>query len=105
MDGHICIVDFGLCKEGLSQDSKTYTFCGSPEYLAPELLSGNGYGLEVDWWALGTFIYEMLTGLPPFWEEDEELMQNKILTAPLTFPPHFSANIRDLLRGVRFNKN
>jgi len=101
MDGHVCLVDFGLCKEGLGVGAKTTTFCGSPEYLAPELLSGKGYGTEVDWWALGTFIYEMLTGLPPFWDEDEDQMQRKILQAPLKFPSFFSTSARDLLRGVR----
>lgn len=63
MQGHICLVDFGLCKTGLGFDTKTHTFCGSPEYIAPEVLRGEGYNKEVDWWALGTLIYEMLTGL------------------------------------------
>jgi serine/threonine protein kinase len=104
MQGHICLVDFGLCKTGLGFDTKTHTFCGSPEYIAPEVLRGEGYNKEVDWWALGTLIFEMLTGLPPFWSEDEDVMHNKIQYAPLQFPPNFSEAVKDLLRGL-LNRN
>lgn len=100
MHGHVCLVDFGLCKVGWQPSTLSYTFCGSAEYLSPELLRGKGYGKEVDWWALGTLIYEMLSGLPPFWDEDEEYMQKKIISAPLKLHKYFSPEAKDLLRKL-----
>ncbi|WEJ96255.1 Serine/threonine-protein kinase [Yamadazyma tenuis] len=84
--GHIALCDFGLCKLNMNNDDKTNTFCGTPEYLAPELLLNQGYTRSVDWWTLGTLLYEMLTGLPPFYDEDHTTMYRKILQNPLTFP-------------------
>jgi len=75
-DAHICITDFGLSKEIIS-DEVTHTFCGTPEYLAPEVLKGQGHGCPVDWWSLGTLIYEMLTGLPPFYSQNINIMYQK----------------------------
>eukprot|EP01094_Clydonella_sp_ATCC50884_P007025 TRINITY_DN1620_c0_g1_i4.p1 TRINITY_DN1620_c0_g1~~TRINITY_DN1620_c0_g1_i4.p1 ORF type:complete len:710 (+),score=219.36 TRINITY_DN1620_c0_g1_i4:56-2131(+) len=99
--GHVCLTDFGLVKEGVKYGDKTYTFCGSPEYLAPEILQNKGYARPVDWWALGTFLYEMLEGLPPFYDEDIMEMNRKILAAPLYFDPdHFSPEAKSLLRGL-----
>ena len=86
VDGHICMTDFGLCKEGLkSPTDKTETFCGTPEYLAPEILLGNGYGKAVDWWSFGSLLYEMIVGLPPFYSADVQEMYQKIISDPLTF--------------------
>lgn len=84
--GHIALCDFGLCKLDMKDDDKTNTFCGTPEYLAPELLHGQGYTKAVDWWTLGVLLYEMLTGLPPFYDENTNEMYRKILAEPLHFP-------------------
>ncbi|KAK4134043.1 Pkinase-domain-containing protein [Trichocladium antarcticum] len=86
--GHIALCDFGLCKLDMKDEDRTNTFCGTPEYLAPELLMGNGYNKTVDWWTLGVLLYEMLTGLPPFYDENTNEMYRKILSEPLHFPGH-----------------
>ncbi len=84
--GHIALCDFGLCKLDMKDEDRTNTFCGTPEYLAPELLLGQGYTKSVDWWTLGVLLYEMLTGLPPFYDENTNEMYRKILSEPLHFP-------------------
>ncbi|KFY50494.1 hypothetical protein V495_00210 [Pseudogymnoascus sp. VKM F-4514 (FW-929)] len=84
--GHVALCDFGLCKLDMKDEDKTNTFCGTPEYLAPELLLGQGYTKSVDWWTLGVLLYEMLTGLPPFYDENTNEMYRKILSEPLHFP-------------------
>ncbi|OKL57301.1 Serine/threonine-protein kinase gad8 [Talaromyces atroroseus] len=97
--GHIALCDFGLCKLDMKDEDKTNTFCGTPEYLAPELLLGTGYTKSVDFWTLGVLLYEMLTGLPPFYDENTNEMYKKIVQEPLTFPSHdiVPAAARDLL--------
>jgi len=100
-DGHICMTDFGISKEGLDcKDSRTATFCGTPEYLAPEVLEGKGYGKEVDWWSFGTLMYEMFTGLPPFYSEDVQLMYSKIMNAKLKFPNNIPPEAVSLIEGL-----
>jgi len=100
-DGHICMTDFGISKEGLVSDNdRTATFCGTPEYLAPEILQGLPYGKAVDWWSFGTLMYEMLTGLPPFYSQEVQEMYNKIMNDKLTFPPTVSADARTLLTAL-----
>lgn len=66
MEGHIKIVDFGFAK---AIDKKTETMCGTPEYLAPEIIQANGYTKSVDWWAFGILLFELLAGYPPFYDE------------------------------------
>jgi serine/threonine protein kinase len=99
MEGHICITDFGLSKE-INPNEGTHTFCGTPEYLAPEVLKGQGHGVAVDWWSLGTLIYEMLTGLPPFYSQNINIMYQKILNGELRFPSYVSADAQSLLEGL-----
>jgi len=98
-DGHICITDFGLSKEITPEEGATHTFCGTPEYLAPEVLKGQGHGCPVDWWSLGTLIYEMFTGLPPFYSQNINIMYQKILNGELRFPDFMSPDACDLLEG------
>lgn len=97
-DGHIKMTDFGLSKQGLNDpNARTKTFCGTPEYLAPEVLQGLEYGKAVDWWSLGTLIFEMLTGLPPFYDEDVQRMYAQKMTAELEVPDHVDPNATDLI--------
>merc|ERR1711942_215058 len=70
--GHIKIADFGLCKEEITYGATTKTFCGTPEYLAPEVLDDNDYGRAVDWWGVGVVMYEMMCGRLPFYSRDHE---------------------------------
>ncbi|KTG01679.1 hypothetical protein cypCar_00037742 [Cyprinus carpio] len=85
--GHIVLTDFGLCKEGISQADTTTTFCGTPEYLAPEVLRKQPYDNTVDWWCLGSVLYEMLYGLPPFYSRDTHEMYDNILHKDLSRAP------------------
>jgi len=97
-EGHVVMMDFGLSKEGLhDKDDRTATFCGTPEYLAPEVLEGRGYNKAVDWWSFGTLMFEMLTGLPPFYCEDVQIMYTRIMTAELEIPDNISPEAGDLL--------
>ena len=101
-EGHIRVTDFGLAKDAMELDDQTHTFCGTPDYLAPEVIKNAGHGRGVDWWSLGTMIYEMLSGLPPFYSENFNIMYDRILRAPLAFSPEncFTATARDLLEGL-----
>ncbi|KAF9330494.1 hypothetical protein BG006_006549 [Podila minutissima] len=84
--GHIVLVDFGLCKQNVTEDERTHTFCGTTEYLAPEIVKGTGYGKAVDWWSLGVLLYEMLVGASPFVDTRTEGTYHKILHQPVIFP-------------------
>jgi len=97
-EGHIVLTDFGLSKEGLDgKDARTTTFCGTPEYMAPEMLSSNAYGKAVDWWSFGSLLYEMLTGLPPFYNQDVQKMYHRIVHDRLSFPPFVNESARGLI--------
>jgi len=95
--GNIKITDFGLCKEEIAFGTTTTTFCGTPEYLAPEVLEDNDYGRAVDWWGVGVVMYEMLCGHLPFYNRNHEVLFELILKEEIRLPAHLSASAKDLL--------
>ena len=104
-EGHVKLVDFGFAKRlGHRNDRpvETYTLCGTPEYLAPEVIQNKGHTTAVDWWALGILIYEFLTGYPPFWHQNPIEIYKQILEKPVLFPaePIVSPNARDIIRAL-----
>ena len=99
--GHVRLTDFGLSKEGIANNSSgAHSFCGTPEYLAPEILNRSGHGRAVDWWSLGALLYEMLTGLPPFYCRDREQLFEKIRRGKLKYPSYLSHQATDLLQQL-----
>lgn len=96
--GHVKLTDFGLCKESIDEHSLTHTFCGTIEYMAPEILTRSGHGKAVDWWSLGALMYDMLTGAPPFTAENRKKTIEKILKGKLNLPPYLSPDARDIIR-------
>jgi serine/threonine protein kinase len=98
--GHVVLTDFGLCKEGIKQKDTTGTFAGTPEYLAPEVILKKKYDRTVDWWCLGTVLYEMLFGLPPFYSRNQKEMYDQILNQPLTISNMASPSSRDILQSL-----
>eukprot|EP00804_Cyclotella_cryptica_P029822 CCRYP_010746-RA/>CCRYP_010746-RA protein AED:0.15 eAED:0.15 QI:0/0/0/1/0/0/4/451/580 len=99
--GHVRLTDFGLSKEGISNSSSgANSFCGTPEYLAPEILNRQGHGRAVDWWSLGALLFEMLTGLPPFYCRDREKLFEKIKKGTLEYPKYLSPRATALLKGL-----
>ncbi|WKX99607.1 hypothetical protein Q1695_014468 [Nippostrongylus brasiliensis] len=98
--GHVKLTDFGLCKEAIEGDQKTHTFCGTIEYMAPEILMRCGHGKAVDWWSLGALMFDMLTGGPPFTAENRKKTIDKILKGRLTLPAYLSAEARDLIKRL-----
>ncbi|XP_025836202.1 ribosomal protein S6 kinase beta-1-like isoform X1 [Agrilus planipennis] len=98
--GHVKLTDFGLCKEHIQEGIVTHTFCGTIEYMAPEILTRSGHGKEVDWWSLGALMYDMLTGAPPFTAENRKRTIEKILKGKLILPQYLTADARDLIRKL-----
>lgn len=121
-DGHIKVADFGLCKEDITYGRTTKTFCGTPEYLAPEVLDDNDYGRAVDWWGTGVVMYEMVSkrlhqimkyiykqiyflnlqicGRLPFYNRDHDVLFTLILLEDVKFPRNITDEAKSLLSGL-----
>uniref|UniRef100_A0A4W5LYU2 Protein kinase C n=1 Tax=Hucho hucho TaxID=62062 RepID=A0A4W5LYU2_9TELE len=96
-EGHIKIADFGMCKENMEGETRTCTFCGTPDYIAPEILLGQKYGSSVDWWSFGVLLYEMLIGQSPFHGRNEEELFQSIRTDDPCYPRWLAKDARDIL--------
>ncbi|CAG8525680.1 7877_t:CDS:10 [Ambispora gerdemannii] len=100
LDGHIKIADYGLCKEEMWFGNTTNTFCGTPEFMAPEILLEQKYGRAVDWWAFGVLIYEMLLGQSPFRGDDEDEIFDAILEDEILYPINMSRDSVSILQRL-----
>jgi len=101
-EGHVRLADFGLCRAGVQDDAAATSFCGSPAYLSPEMVSRNGHGQATDWWGLGVLLYEMLTGDPPFQGRDIEGLFSEIKEAEVQLASHtrISSEALALIKGL-----
>ncbi|KAK0405057.1 hypothetical protein QR680_017781 [Steinernema hermaphroditum] len=99
-DGYVKLADFGLCKEGMGPNDRTSTFCGTPEFLAPEVLTENTYTRAIDWWGLGVLIFEMLVGEPPFSGDDEEEIFDSIVNDDVRYPRFLSIESISIMRRL-----
>lgn len=95
--GHVKITDFGLSKEGISDNVSATTMCGTPEYLAPEIVRKEGHGRGVDWYSFGALIYEMMTGLPPYYTKDRQKLFERIKRGDLTYPTYVQPTAKDIM--------
>ena len=93
-DGYLKLVDFGFAK--VVRD-RTFTLCGTPEYLAPEIISNKGHGLGADWWTLGILLYEMLVGNPPFAADNQMDIYHKIMRGKYKVPSHFPKAAKEIV--------
>ena len=100
IDGHIRITDFGLSKMNIGLRDKSYSICGSPEYMAPEMLLNGEHGATVDFYTLGALLFEMLTGLPPHYDRNRSKMNWKILNEELEVPSYISKSAQEILLGL-----
>ena len=101
VDGHVKLTDFGLAKNGVAEGHRgAQSLCGTPEYLAPEVINRQGHGTAVDWWGLGMVLYEMITGLPPWYTRDKKVLFMRLRSAELTFPAYVSQDAQALITSL-----
>ncbi|XP_056104955.1 ribosomal protein S6 kinase alpha-3 isoform X1 [Rhinichthys klamathensis goyatoka] len=103
-EGHIKLTDFGLSKESIDHENKAYSFCGTVEYMAPEVVNRRGHTYSADWWSYGVLMFEMLTGTLPFQGKDRKETMTMILKAKLGMPQFLSSEAQSLLRSL-FKRN
>ncbi|XP_073686416.1 ribosomal protein S6 kinase alpha-3 isoform X2 [Garra rufa] len=103
-EGHIKLTDFGLSKESIDHENKAYSFCGTVEYMAPEVVNRRGHTYSADWWSYGVLMFEMLTGTLPFQGKDRKETMTMILKAKLGMPQFLSSDAQSLLRSL-FKRN
>uniref|UniRef100_A0A8C7WE35 non-specific serine/threonine protein kinase n=1 Tax=Oncorhynchus mykiss TaxID=8022 RepID=A0A8C7WE35_ONCMY len=103
-EGHIKITDFGLSKEAIDHDKRAYSFCGTIEYMAPEVVNRRGHTHSADWWSFGVLMFEMLTGSLPFQGKDRKETMALILKAKLGMPQFLSPEVQSLIRAL-FKRN
>lgn len=96
--GYLKLTDFGFCKR-LTR-SRTYTLCGTPEYLAPEVILSKGYGKSVDWWGVGVLMFELVAGNPPFYASEPMKIYEKIVALKYKIPQYFSPELKDLIKNI-----
>ena len=95
--GYLKLTDFGFAK---IVEGRTYTLCGTPEYLAPEIILNKGHGKPVDWWTCGILLYEMIAGIDPFSDDDPMMVYQKILKGKIKFPSGFDSNAKSLVKHL-----
>lgn len=95
--GYLKLTDFGFAKV---IEGRTYTLCGTPEYLAPEIILNKGHGKPVDWWTTGILLYEMIAGIDPFSDDDPMMVYQKILKGKIKFPSNFDSSAKSLVKHL-----
>jgi len=98
-NGHIKLTDFGCIKES-SDEELSFTFCGTVEYMAPEILNRSGHGKEVDWWSFGILIHDMLTGAPPYTGNNRKIITERVLKGKLQLKNYLTPNAKDILKKL-----
>ena len=95
--GYLKLTDFGFAKR---INGKTYTLCGTPEYLAPEIILNKGHGMPVDWWTMGILLYEMLVGIDPFSDDDPMMIYQKVIKGKIRFPKEMNKDAKSLIKHL-----